>query len=90
MDEVLKAAKITGTAVEINSYPLRLDLSDLYAKKAKEMGVPVVISTDAHVTGQFNFMNYGVSIARRSWLEKGDVLNTLGVNQLLKRLKPFR
>jgi DNA polymerase (family 10) len=90
MDEVLKAAKETGTAVEINSYPLRLDLSDLYARKAKELGVSVVISTDAHVTEQFNFMNYGVSIARRSWLEKGDVLNTLGVNQLLKRLKPFR
>jgi DNA polymerase (family 10) len=90
MDEVLKAAKKTGTAVEINSYPLRLDLSDLYARKAKELGVPVVISTDAHVTEQFNFMNYGVSIARRSWLEKGDVLNTFGVNQLLKKLKPFR
>ena len=90
MDEVLQAAKQTGTAMEINSHPLRLDLSDLYARKAKELGVPVVISTDAHVTGQFNFMNYGVSIARRSWLEKGDVLNTLGVNLLLKKLKPVK
>jgi DNA polymerase (family 10) len=89
MDEVLKTAKQTGTAIEINAYPLRLDLSDIYAKKAKEMGVPIVISTDAHVTTQFNFMNYGVSIARRGWLEKGDVLNTLDADQLLKRLKPF-
>jgi DNA polymerase (family 10) len=89
MDTVLNTAKETGTAMEINSHPLRLDLSDIYAKKAKEMGVPIVISTDAHVTTQFNFMSYGVSIARRSWLEKEDVANTLDVKQLLKKLKPF-
>jgi DNA polymerase (family 10) len=89
MEEILKTAKETGTAMEINAYPLRLDLSDIYAKKAKEMGIPIVISTDAHVTTQFNFMSYGVSIARRSWLEKDDVANTLEVKQLLKKLKPF-
>jgi DNA polymerase (family 10) len=88
MDEVLKVAQETATAMEINSYPLRLDLHDVHAKKAKEMGIPIVISTDAHVTTQFNFMSYGVSIARRSWLEKKDVANTLEVRQLLKRLKP--
>jgi len=90
MEELLKVAKETGTAIEINSYPLRLDLNDVYAKKAKAMGVPIVISTDAHVTMQFNFMSYGVSIARRAWLEKKDVANTLEANQLLKKLKPFR
>ena len=89
MDKILKTAKETGTAMEINSYPLRLDLSDIYAKKTKEMGVPIVISTDAHVTTQFNFISYGVSIARRSWLKKEDVANTLEVKQLLKKLKPF-
>jgi DNA polymerase (family 10) len=89
MDEILKTAKETGTAMEINAYPLRLDLSDIYAKKAKELRIPIVISTDAHVTTQFNFMSYGVSIARRSWLEKEDVANTLEVRQLLKKLKPF-
>ena len=89
MDKILKTAKETGTAMEINSYPLRLDLSDIYAKKTKEMGVPIVITTDAHVTTQFNFMYYGVSIARRSWLKKEDVANTLEVKQLLKKLKPF-
>jgi DNA polymerase (family 10) len=89
MDEILKTAKETGTAMEINAYPLRLDLSDIYAKKAKELRIPIVISTDAHVTTQFNFMSYGVSIARRSWLEKEDVANTLEVKQLLKKLKPF-
>ena len=89
MDTILKTAKETGTAMEINAYPLRLDLCDIYAKKAKEMGIPIVICTDAHVTTQFNFMSYGVSIARRSWLEKEDVANTLEVIELLKRLKPF-
>ena len=54
-----------------------------------ELRIPIVISTDAHVTTQFNFMSYGVSIARRSWLEKEDIANTLEVKQLLKKLKPF-
>ena len=88
MGEVLRIAKETGTALEINASPFRLDLNDTDARKAGEMGVPVVISTDTHVTDQFKFMSYGVSIARRGWLEKGDVLNTLGVDKLLKRLKP--
>ena len=90
MDKILQTAKETGTAMEINAYPLRLDLSDIYAKEAKALGIPIVISTDAHVTTQFNFMFYGVSIARRAWLEKIDVANTLEVDQLMKRLKPFR
>jgi len=89
MDLILKTARETGTALEVNPYPLRLDINDTYAKKAKEMGIPVVISTDVHVTTQFSFMSYGVSIARRGWLEKEDVVNTLDVEQLLKRLKPF-
>ncbi|HSB51908.1 MAG TPA: DNA polymerase/3'-5' exonuclease PolX [Dissulfurispiraceae bacterium] len=88
MEDVLRVARETSTAIEINAYPLRLDINDTYAKKAKEMGIPIVISTDTHVVSQFNFMNYGVSIARRGWLEKGDVVNTLPAEQLLKRLKP--
>ncbi|MEW6586784.1 MAG: DNA polymerase/3'-5' exonuclease PolX [Nitrospirota bacterium] len=87
MEEILRVARKTGTAVEINAYPLRLDLNDVYAKKAKEMGIPVVISTDTHVTSQFEYMGYGVSIARRGWLEKSDVLNTLGYDDLIKRLQ---
>jgi len=54
------------------------------------MGIPIVIATDTHVTNQFDYMRYGVSIARRGWLEKEDVLNTLAVDKLLKRLKPFK
>jgi len=87
MKEVLKVAKETGTAIEINAYPLRLDLNDMHAKMAKEMGTKMVISTDTHVISQFNYMTYGVSIARRGWLEKSDVLNTMDYNALAKALK---
>jgi len=89
MQEVLQVAKETGTAIEINAYPLRLDLNDTAAKMAKEKGVRIVISTDTHITNQFDFMSYGVSIARRGWLEKKDVLNTLPCSQLKKALKKF-
>ncbi|MEW5747103.1 MAG: DNA polymerase/3'-5' exonuclease PolX [Nitrospirota bacterium] len=88
MDTLFAAAAETGTALEINASPFRLDLTDRYVRKAKERGIPLVISTDTHVTNQFDFMSYGVSIARRGWLEKGDVLNALDARTLLKRLKP--
>jgi DNA polymerase (family 10) len=87
MNELLDVARETQTAIEINAYPLRLDLNDVHVKMAKERGVPIVISTDTHVTTQFDYMTYGVSIARRGWLEKKDVLNTLGYAALLKALK---
>lgn len=87
MDVAMKTAKETGTIFEINSHPLRLDMDDLHARRAKEMCIPVVISTDSHVNSQMDFMTYGVSIARRGWLEKSDVLNTLKTEELLNRLK---
>lgn len=90
MEAVLKTAAETGTAMEINAYPLRLDLNDIYIRKAKEMGVPVAVNTDAHVTYQFDFMTYGIGTARRGWVEKKDVLNTFGYNALIKRLKSKR
>jgi len=87
MDYILDTAKETGTALEINAYPLRLDLNDVYAKRAKELGVKFSISTDTHLLSQFDYMLYGVSIARRGWIEKKDVLNTLNCKRLLKTLK---
>ena len=90
MEQVLNMASKTGTALEINAYPLRLDLSDVYVKTAKELGVKFAISTDTHVITQFNFMHYGVSIARRGWLEKKDVLNTLKYDTLMKNLQRKR
>jgi DNA polymerase (family 10) len=86
MEEVLKTAKETGTSIEINAYPLRLDLNDMYVRKAKEMGVSIAINTDAHVNYQFDFMNYGAGTARRGWLEKGDVLNTYTYDILMERI----
>jgi len=90
MEEVLKTAKETGTIMEINAYPLRLDLNDIYIKKAKEIGVLLSIGTDTHILYQLDFMIYGVGTARRGWLEKGDVLNTYNYNALMKRLKSKR
>ncbi len=85
--EILRAAGDTGTALEINAYPLRLDLKDIYIRKAKEMGIPMVISTDTHATHQFDFMRYGIGTARRGWLENRDILNTYTYKTLMKRLK---
>ncbi len=87
LEEVLQVAKETGTAIEINSYPLRLDLSDTWARRARELGVSLAINIDTHVISQFDTLPYGISIGRRSWLEKKDVLNALELPQLLKRLK---
>jgi DNA polymerase (family 10) len=87
IDKILGVAKETGTAIEINAYPLRLDFNDINARMAKEKGIPLVISTDAHTLNHFDFMHYGVSIARRGWLEKDDILNTLSYNSLIKALK---
>ncbi|MHB8909967.1 MAG: DNA polymerase/3'-5' exonuclease PolX [Syntrophales bacterium] len=87
MEAVLREAAKYGVAMEINAYPLRLDLNDLHVKMAREYGVPLVINTDAHVLSQLDFMRYGVSVARRGWAEKKDVLNALPCAQLIKRLK---
>lgn len=87
MDEILDAASETGTALEINAYPMRLDLSDLNARAAKLKKVPIIISTDAHIINQLDYMVLGVSVARRAWLTKGDVLNTYGFSQMLRKLK---
>jgi DNA polymerase (family 10) len=87
MERVFTALRESGKAIEMNAYPLRLDINDTLAKKAKEMNIPVAISTDTHVLSQFDYMVYGVSIGRRGWLEKNDVLNTLQTENLLKWLK---
>ena len=90
LDAVLKEAAKYGVAMEVNAYPLRLDLNDLHIRMAKGYGVPLVISTDTHVANQFDYMAYGVSVARRGWVEKKDVLNALSCEQLIKRLKACR
>lgn len=85
-EEVLRCARETNTALEINSYPARLDLNDLNSRRAKEAGVSMTISTDAHTISQLETMTLGVATARRGWLTKGDLLNTLSARDLLKRI----
>jgi len=87
MQAVLQAAARTNTALEINSHPSRLDLSDVNAKAAKEMGIKISINSDAHDVEQLLNMKYGVNVARRAWLEKKDVLNALSLKELLSVLK---
>jgi DNA polymerase (family 10) len=86
LDEILKAAKNTGTFMELNSYPTRLDLDDIHCRKAKELGILIAITTDSHSTTQLELMRYGILTAKRGWLEKKDVLNALPFEKLIKTL----
>ena len=88
MEKVLDACAKHGVAMECNSYPDRLDLKDVYLRMCKERGVKVVISTDAHTTTNLSFIRYGVTTARRGWLEKKNVINTLPCDELLDVLRP--
>lgn len=90
IQKVFDVLRKTGKALELNAYPLRLDINETYAKKARDMGIPVVISTDAHSTGHFDYMLYGVATGRRGWLCADDVRNTLNTPDLLKWLKSLR
>ena len=83
MEAVFKAAKDTGTALEINAYPRRLDLSDTAARRAHESGVMLAISTDTHSVDQLEQMTIGVGVARRAWVEPRRLLNCLTLTQLL-------
>jgi DNA polymerase (family 10) len=83
MEKILAACAKHGVAMECNSYPDRLDLKDVYLRMCKERGVKVVISTDSHNAGNLSLIRYGVKMARRGWLEKKDVINTLPVGEFL-------
>jgi len=83
MEEVLQAARDLDVAVEINANPSRLDLNDVHAHRAKELGVKVCINTDAHSVQRLDHMSYGVDQARRAWLNREDVLNTMTLAQFL-------
>ena len=87
MERILDAAKTHGVVVECNAFPDRLDLKDVHLRMAKERGVKIVISTDAHSFAHFPLMKYGVITARRGWVEKKDVVNTLPTEQFLASLR---
>ena len=84
LEAVFRAARETGTALEINAYPKRLDLCDTAAQRAKELGVTLAISTDTHSLDQLENIKIGLGVARRAWLEPQDLLNCLPLNRLLK------
>ncbi len=86
LDRVFEAAAASHVCLEINAYPNRLDLPDIYCKRAAEAGVTLVICTDAHSLAGLSFMPYGVDVARRGWLERKDVLNTRTLKQVEKHI----
>ncbi|HBN76981.1 MAG TPA: DNA polymerase/3'-5' exonuclease PolX, partial [Planctomycetaceae bacterium] len=86
-ETIFHAAADHGVMLEINAHPSRLDLDDIRAAQAKEMGIPIVINTDAHSTAGFDLMQWGVYQARRAGLTKKDVANTRTAKQFLKMLR---
>jgi DNA polymerase (family 10) len=87
IDAVFQAAKETGTLLELNANPIRLDLNDRYLLAAKSHGIPVVINTDAHKTAGLMNMKYGIKQARRGCLTKSDVANSKTLKQLMKLVR---
>lgn len=86
VERLIEAAGRTNTALEINASPQRLDLNDMHARMARERGVSLAISTDAHNRYQLSYMEYGVAIARRAWLEPKHVINTLPLKEFISWL----
>jgi len=87
MDAILKAAAQHKVAMELNSYPERLDLNDVHLRMAKQHGVKIVINTDSHHTSHMEKLRYGVTQAKRAWLTKADVLNTLPMAKFAQAMK---
>lgn len=87
MARIIEQARARGCFLELNSQPQRLDLNEYYCRMAHDEGVLVSINSDAHAEQNFDFLQYGIDQARRGWLEKGDVLNTLPLKRLRKLLR---
>src|SRR5205807_4329674 len=90
LEAVLKAAAQHGTMIEINSHPQRLDLDWIHCKRAKALGVQLVINPDAHSAEEVTYVKYGVDVARRGWLEKEDVFNTKTTTEVARILEERR
>ncbi|MGE4356961.1 MAG: DNA polymerase/3'-5' exonuclease PolX [Candidatus Omnitrophota bacterium] len=85
-EAIFKVAKEKKVCLEINSYPQRLDLTDINSRSAKNYGITLAINTDTHNIGQLDYLRLGIAVARRGWLEKRDILNCLPLKELLKKL----
>jgi DNA polymerase (family X) len=86
LEAVLQAASKHGKLIEINAHPMRLDLDWIYCKRARDLGVKLVINPDAHSTGDLENLEYGINVARRAWLTKNDIFNTQKLSQISKSL----
>jgi DNA polymerase (family 10) len=86
LERVIQAAAKHGKMIEINAQPMRLDLDWTYVKRARELGVKLVINPDAHSPGELALTEFGLHVARRGWLTAADVFNTLGLKAVLKEL----
>ena len=87
MEEIIKTAKSTGTILEIDADPHRLDLKDEYIRKAVGAGVKLAIDSDAHSKNSFHYLEFGIAQARRGWAGKNDIINTRLWKEMLKLLK---
>jgi DNA polymerase (family 10) len=87
MDKLMDACLKNNKVLELNAYPERLDLNDIHCRKAREIGVKIAISTDAHSVKHLDWIMYGVATARRGWLAPEDVINTMGLQKLIKLFK---
>ncbi len=87
LDKIFRVAKEIGTILEINSYPERLDLNDQNIRRAKEVGVKMVINTDSHHKDQMRYIEFGIAQAKRGWAEKENIINTQPIEKILKFFK---
>jgi DNA polymerase (family 10) len=87
LEAVLQAAAKHGTLIEINAYPQRLDIDWVHCKRAKALGVKLVINPDAHNVHHLPYVQYGIDVARRGWLEKKDIFNTQGAAEVIMALR---
>lgn len=87
LERVMEAARERGVALELNSNPARLDLSDVHLRRARELGVRVAVNTDAHRVANLDLMGYGIDQARRGWLEAEDLINSMGLPEFRRWLE---
>jgi len=90
MEAVLKAAAESGVALEMSAHPSRLDLDDIYARRAAELGIPLSLNTDAHSPADMDLVHFGLAQARRGWVEPEQVINTWQPERLLKWLREHK
>jgi DNA polymerase (family 10) len=86
-DKVAEAARSNSVAMEINSFPERLDLNDINVKRAIELGVKISIDSDCHDPEQLEYTKFGLATARRGWARKVDIINTMSLDALRKEWK---